>query len=55
MDAEAEVVVVDVVDSDASDDEEGRGKAVVVGGTVSVVIAGVSPECVSFITLLCIV
>ena len=28
---------------------------VVVGGTVSVVIAGVSPECISSITLLCIV
>ena len=30
------------------------GKVVVVGGTVSVVIAGVSPGCVSSITLLCI-
>ena len=52
MDAEAEVVVVDVVDSDGSDEEEGRGKVVVVGGTVSVVVAGVSPECISSITLL---
>ena len=38
MDAEAEVVV----DSDGSDEEEGRGKVVVVGGTVSVVVAGIS-------------
>ena len=45
---------VDVVDSDGSDDEEGRGKVVVVGGTVSMVLAGVFSECISAITLLCI-
>ena len=53
MDAETEVVV-DVVDSDGLDEEEGRGKVIVVGGTVSVVVAGVSSECISSITLLCI-
>ena len=47
-------VVVDVVDSDGSDEEDGRGKVVVVGGTVSVVVAGVSSECISAITLLCL-
>ena len=36
------------------DEEEGRVKVVVVGGTVSVVVAGVSSECISSITLLCI-
>ena len=55
MDAEAEVVMVDAVDSDGSNEENGRGEVVVVGGTVSVVIAGVSPGCISSITLLCIV
>ena len=54
MDAEAEVVVGGAVDSDGSAKEEGRGKVVVVGGTASVVVAGVSPECISSITLLCI-
>ena len=33
----------------------GEGKVVVVGGTVSVVVAGVSSECISAIILLCIV
>ena len=32
----------------------GEGKVVVVGGAVSVVVAGVSLECLSSITLLCI-
>ena len=53
MAAEAEVVV-DVVDSDGLDEEEERGKVVVDGGTVSVVVVGVCPECISSITLLCI-